>query len=319
MMKNFLMNTPRKSLAQGSGSHRSSDAPLNPHLLELFRELDTDNSGSLSIDELSVALRGNSEFARICGAATSGDRPLSPLAANLIAQNLRKVFDTEFGDADGSVGPSEFCALCARLAPVLCAPQATSAAATTPAVREDSSRSAPAVREDSSRGEKSSRLRFFSSSKPAGPRSPEARLAALQSMLREELIGDLEKLLEGTNRLPDDASKAAAYHRGVCDTLSACRRLLDGSEQASGTATSDGGGGGGAAANGSGAEQEAIELHRLRRDLASTKVALAESESEKEELMKQVRGMEEEKQAALARSRSQPLAVLAGAVPQYDR
>ena len=32
------------------------------------------------------------------------------------------------------------------------------------------------------------------------------------------------------------------------------------------------------------AEQEALELHRLRRDLASCKIALAESESEKEVL-----------------------------------
>lgn len=81
----------------------------------------------------------------------------------------------------------------------------------------------------------------------------------------EEVVGGLEGVLERARNAPDHATRVAAYHQGVCDTLSACKRLLDledGASVETGTA-----------------EAEAIELHTLRRDLAATKVALAESES----------------------------------------
>ena len=288
--------------AFGGGPERKSAAvDLNghtdPRLHALFRAIDTDGSGSLSIEELSSALRTNPEFAQICGA--DGSKPLNLLSANLIAQNLRKIWDTEFGDGDGNLTADEFCMLCRKLAPAYTAAASSSsvdapASATGGGGGGGSGGASPdgiSVARCGGGGAKGRALGFFSAIKPATSRSPEARLGALHSMLREEVITGLEALLDRASNLPDDADRVAAYHRGVCDTLSACRRLVDGNDE---TCTS-------VASEAAAAEQDAVELHRLRRELASAKVALAEAESAKAELTRAVHGLEQQAHEELTR------------------
>lgn len=234
-------------------------------LLIIFNELDKDGSGSVSVAELSKAVRLNAGFAKLMGVASENGRCVNALAAGLIANNLRRLLDEEVGDSDSVIGPEEFRALIRKLAPAGYGAASRSIAMQT-ASRGRIIKDTPAAIEPKSKES------FFScgskggaAGKAAAEAAADARISALQRMLREEVVGGLEGVLERARNAPDHATRVAAYHQGVCDTLSACKRLLDLED--------------GASVETGSAEAEAIELHTLRRDLAATKVALAESES----------------------------------------
>ena len=104
--------------ATNRAPRRGSCAPgaTESCLLALFHEIDSDASGCLSIAELCQALQTNGELARLATGAKES-RPLAPIAAGLIAQNIQHLADTEFAlsDGDGTVSPEEFVSLIQRL------------------------------------------------------------------------------------------------------------------------------------------------------------------------------------------------------------
>ena len=92
-------------------------------------------------------------------------------------------------------------------------------------------------------------------------------------------------MLTRVNTESDAEGKVAAYYEGVSSALAACKRLADSvSDVASGGSAEPGW-----------AEAEALELDRLRRDLAATKVVLAESEAKREALEHSLRATAERK------------------------
>ena len=93
---------------------------------------------------------------------------------------------------------------------------------------------------------------------------------SLRQMLREDVVGSLEGLLASAAKQPDAERRAELYYEGVCSALAACKRLTDPADDvvASAPASSE---------PGNAAQADALELERLRRDLAETKVALAEA------------------------------------------
>lgn len=262
----------RKARTVSVSAKPAPPSAADERLIALFHELDDDGNGTLSVQELGKALQTNQEFAKLMGVASEAGRPVNALAAGLIAQNLRRIFDEECGDSDGLVSPEEFCSVVRKLAPASYganAPASTSAAASArpPTIEAQSSSSSSSGTKESSKAKRS----FFSSGgkKNAAAEAAEARLSALQRMLREEVVGGLEAVLERSRNSPDDAARRAAYHEGVCDVLSAAKRLLDMESAPSENGPAEPGS----------AEAEALELLALRREVAETKIRLAESES----------------------------------------
>ena len=243
-------------------------------LVTLFHELDTDANGELSLAELGRALQTNRDFARVC-TGNPESRPLSAIAAGLVAQNIRNIADEELGDCDGSVSPEEFVLVCRRLMGM-------------PASRPPAA--GPSGASGKPKEAKATRGSIFGgfgakTPKPPNPRESraEAKLFGLQTMLREDVVGGLEALLVRARDAPDADSKASLYYEGVCAALAAARRLADTEDASSGTADNDL------------AEAEALELERLRRDLAAAKVAVANSEAAREAAEHQLRAQEEKR------------------------
>ena len=174
-----------------------------------------------------------------------------PARRNLVAQKLLTQCDA---DEDQLVSPEEFCALCRKLPKM--------AAMTSGPGHQDS---LPLQKDKQPKRE---RMRFFSTSKPATNRS-DARLSALQRMLHDDVVASMEATLEEARLAYDDGTRMATYHRGLCDALSACRRILDDEDT---LPVSEPGS----------MEADAFELQQLRRDLAAAKVALAESKSQRD-------------------------------------
>jgi hypothetical protein len=253
-----------------TASAASSSQPGDERLRALFQRLDLDGDGCLTVKELCSALQQNPTFAQIMGLGDGGDKPLSPLAAGLIANNLRHTFD-EFGDADGTVSPEEFVKLCRSLVPPERVNELPLPAAEQKASAAEGS-SKPCTASASARRTKMGS--FFSSSAPSksASKAAEARLQAVQRLITEDIVSGLETLLERASSMDDVAARASTYHQGICDVLSTCRRLAD--------TTSDDGRG--AHAPEAGAAADAFELLSLRGELASTKVALAEAVSERQ-------------------------------------
>ena len=83
-------------------------------LRKLFAQIDIDGSGTLSLDEICAALQTNLEFAKVAR-LSDGRKPVSSIAAALIARNLTTIFDAEFGDRSGDICADEFVLLCRRL------------------------------------------------------------------------------------------------------------------------------------------------------------------------------------------------------------
>ena len=85
--------------------------------------------------------------------------------------------------------------------------------------------------------------------------------------MADDVIARLEALLS-------EARDAAAFREGVCDALAACKAIhsaIDGGVEA---------------------EAEHLELLTLRRDLASTKVELAEAASARDALQGELKAMQ---------------------------
>lgn len=195
------------------------------------------------------------------------------------------------GVSQGTVSPEEFCAVVRKLAPADYGAGSSSGAPL-------SDRSAP-PRAQHTRGHsepessaakpgsekmakdkpaKSHRAGFFSNSAGKAARGAEAKLYALQKMLREELIEGFEAALERLREAPDIGRQAAISHQAVCDALSTCRRLADVDPADSESAATP-------------AEADAVELQCLRRDLATTKVALAETAAERDALEHELKAL----------------------------
>ena len=283
---------------------RGSCAPnaTEGELLTLFDSMDVDQSGCLSCNELCEALKTNPDFAKLCSGSAES-KVLSPIAAGLVAPNLHTMFDIEFGDSSGSVGPEEFLLLCRRLTgshkvqQPAAGPSAAAAPAQTRGMRSISEGGGPPQPKQSKQKKGLGGLFSGQSSKPsAAVERAESRLFALQSMLREEVVERLERLLaHGSSEAPamTEAARAELYL-----VLGASRRLAGSvstpeasSRNTAAVGGSSGGGGGflgmgggsaaAAAANEAAAvvEAEALELQMLRRTLVETKVALAEAVS----------------------------------------
>ena len=88
-----------------SRSNKPQPSDLYPQYAAIFRRMDSDGSGELSLEEIRTALVKDEEFARITGAPTT----LTRLAATAVAANI---INTASGDAHDSesVGINEFVA-----------------------------------------------------------------------------------------------------------------------------------------------------------------------------------------------------------------
>ena len=261
----------------------SPPAVADVELLCLFHELDADASGSLSQDEICRALQHNADFARLTGVG-DGSRPLPPIAAGLIAQNLRNIMDSELGDGDGQVSPDEFVSLCRRLGAQQHQPEAEPSPAAPqhqPAAASPASAGAgSAGKEQRGSVKVGSRMRIFSMSGGSSSKQgaaaagrAEARLHALHCMLREDVVAEAERRLAAATGVVEPEARAQLLHEGLCAVLGSCRRLMDDDDRPAtaspGTPEAD-------------ARADALELQQLRRDLCATKVALAEAENARE-------------------------------------
>ena len=280
---------------------RGSCAPgaTDADLLALFHEMDTDSSGELSIHELGAALQTNSDFARVATGKPDA-KPLNALAAGLVAQNLRNIADHEFGNANGVVCADEFVQLCRRLMGEA-NPQPPASA------RKSSESSAPASSSKKS-ANKGSLLPFGlggGSKQPSAREGrAEAKLFGLTTMLRNDVVGPLEALLQRVKAAPEER-KVTIYYDGVCAALASCKRLADSVEWTpTGSGGGGSGGGGGAAVLPSNdAEAEALELQQLRRDLSGMKLQLAEAVLAREAAEFELRHAKQEQAAAAGRPR----------------
>jgi hypothetical protein len=209
---------------------------------------------------------------------------LSAIAAGLIAHNLQLVFDAEFGDHSGSIGPDEFVLLCRRLAfpqaletfqqqqATMCHAQRHETLAQPMPSAERAQHQPPKAKHEPRRPKKSLFAGFGSA--PSGKLAAastaasraEARLFALQSMLREDVVEPLHRLLVDENRAASTLPEATQQQLDA--VLNAARRLAD-----SGGATHSAAGAASEALQAS----EAMELQVLRRGLVETKLALAEA------------------------------------------
>ena len=223
-------------------------------LRKLFAQIDIDGSGTLSLDEICAALQTNLEFAKVAR-LSDGRKPVSSIAAALIARNLTTIFDAEFGDRSGDICADEFVLLCRRLG------GDASPAAARPSKPPEPPPPAAAKPSPMSRLSKA----FPKSSSKT--QAAEARIAALRQNLADDVISRLEALLS-------EARDAAAFREGVCDALAACKAIH------------------GAIDGGVEAEAEHLELLTLRRDLASTKVELAEAASARDALQGELKAMQ---------------------------
>ena len=88
-----MLKKKRDSRSAGGASSSSGISAADERLYQLFHELDSDCSGTLSVQELGRAVQTNAEFAKMMGVATTEGRPIPTIAAGLIAQNLRRLFD----------------------------------------------------------------------------------------------------------------------------------------------------------------------------------------------------------------------------------
>jgi hypothetical protein len=295
---------------------------LDPDFLErLFDQLDDDGNGSISLAELRNGLQRIPEFARLAGAS---DGPMSQIAANLIAQNLQHVFDSDLGDGDGTITFDEFEVLCQQLAnnrrqqshgshgepePTRQSSVGSSSAGHSRGASESPSLTGSFSRAGANGERRASRnpmtiLRQAIQPKSAAlPKSPQrqgstggsspgssgwghwggqsradAQLAALQTVLRTEVVAGLEGVLEQAGAMDDQPQLAAACLReGAIVAIEACRRLAGSvdEKQAANSAEARG--------------QAELELLELRRALAEAKVALAEVTGERDELQHTLR------------------------------
>jgi len=225
-------------------------------LRKLFAQIDIDGSGTLSLDEICAALQTNLEFAKVAR-LSDGRKPVSSIAAALIARNLTTIFDAEFGDRSGDICADEFVLLCRRLG-----------GDASPAAARPSKPPEPPPPPAAAKPSPMSRLSKAFPKSSSKTHAAEARIASLRQNLADDVIARLEALLS-------EARDAAAFREGVCDALAACKAIH------------------GAIDGGVEAEAEHLELLTLRRDLASTKVELAEAASARDALQGELKAMQQ--------------------------
>ena len=84
-------------------STKPQPSEVYPQYAAIFRRLDSDGSGELSLEEIRTALVKDEEFARMTGAPTT----LTRLAATAVAANITDASGDAFGDSE-SVAINEF-------------------------------------------------------------------------------------------------------------------------------------------------------------------------------------------------------------------
>lgn len=247
----------------------------------MFHQMDIDANGVLSVSEITQALQTDAEFARLTGVSRDG-KAISPIAAGLISKELHKTIDEEFGNADGVVAPDEFVIWCRRLI-TRQQQQQPNALATAPSAE----RAAPRPEQGKKRSVFGGGL-FGGGGGGKAPGRAEAKLYALQAMLRQDVVGDLERLLMSASVAPNE-DKPRLYHEGCCAVLATVRRLADAEEY-----QSPGGGASGSEQEKS--EAEALELQTLRRDLSTVRISLAEAQTAREEAEHQLRQLTQQRE-----------------------
>lgn len=108
-----------------------------------------------------------------------------------------------------------------------------------------------------------------------GESRAEAKLYALQACLQQDVVHELESLLLKASQASND-DRHRVWHEGVCAVLATARRIAD-SEEYQAAASAEGSEPPGQA------EAEALELMQLRRDLSTSRIALAEAQTAKEQ------------------------------------
>lgn len=269
----------RASCAQGA---------TDSQLLAAFHEIDEDCSGELSVAEVAKALQTRPDFAALTGTSVDG-KSINKIAANLMAQNLNAAAD-ELGNSDGLVSPDEFVLLCRRFMQMQSA-QASGAsdaasssssssssvvATTTSSSTSTSAKGSGRERAQATREKKKGMLGGLFSAKGDGAASrAEAKLWALRSCLERDVVSELESLLLRASEAPAE-EKPRVFHEGICAVLATSRRLAD-AEEYQPLVSAPGSEPPGPA------EEEALELLSLRRDLSTAKIALAEAQTAREE------------------------------------
>ena len=114
------------------------------------------------------------------------------------------------------------------------------------------------------------------------------------------LLQGAEAVLMRASEQADAAGRASMYYEGVCAALVACKRLADTANDASAVVASAPSAGEPSGAPSS-ASTDALELERLRKELAETKVLLAEASNARDVTEHELRL---EKQQSRSRSRS---------------
>ncbi|KAL1500601.1 hypothetical protein AB1Y20_013253 [Prymnesium parvum] len=256
-------------ISRGRGAPQATHKAQTDYsdLIALFHEIDEKQKQLLSLHDLAHALGTNERLARICHAENVG-----PIAASAIAS---KLFASMDADDNGYITVEEFVRGCARLdgrpepphekhfVPLDGALVDALASGVHTAVHEATT-VAGGVTGVFNDATAQMRRKLFPANSGSSKREgrAESKLLALKQVLRAEVVDSTEEKLAKAKG--DDAALAALYYSQLVHVIDQVRRL----------AATDGD---------DGSEDETslqVEVLQLRRELAETKLRLAEAMSQ---------------------------------------
>lgn len=247
-------------------SHKPQPSELYPQYAALFRRMDSDNSGELSLEEIRTALVKDEDFARATGAPTT----LTRLAATAVAANI-----IDGADDSESVAINEFVAwlvLCNGQAQDALLEQAASAAEASGSGARDRVAYLPG---HSKRAERR-----------AAWAADETRWEAVRQMLREDVLSTTEELLARTAAVTNQAELAGLYRSQLLHTTDQVRRLVAGD-----TDSTDSSRAGDSRRAAPGEPALDAELLWLRKELSLTKLELAQASGARDEAEHKLRAL----------------------------